>query len=961
MPQPPAPPPGGVSPVLVGRRAEFDALARAITSPPALIVVQGEAGIGKSRLVRELLAAAPPSAEELVGQCQPLHDPFPLGPVLDAFRQQRDRIDVRDLSPVVGNLAPLVPEIADRLPAPPERPADQRDARHQIFRAATELIEHLSPAVLVLEDVHWADAVTFDFLTYLIAHQPAEVTVVVTSRIDLGATPVGESFARAPEGRTRTARLAPLDVAQVGELSRHLLGVDVPDPVAAALHEVTGGVPFVVEEVLRTLLVQLPAADIPTHTDALAALSVSTALRDVVVQRLMSLDATAREVIEAAAVVGPTVDPTLTAELTEHDARQVAAALTAAHAAGLLHEQDGRSRFRHVLAQQIVYDATPLPTRQWWHARIARVLEERHDPILSARIAHHYQRAGLVKDFVRWAEAAADEAVRHGNEAAAAEFLREATADMTGLSIDDRVRIATKLGRAAVDGLAHAESAPILTRLLESEQLTPAARGELRFALGRLYRQQGFARDGYGEIERAVDELDERPDLQARALAVLAAPETVVDVSLEAHLARCAQAVAAAQRAGSVDVELGVRIARASLLLEQGDPAAWGLIDAARRDPVVLTQPREHARAALNWAQGALHIGNVRRADELLAEGRSIAERSLSPRLLEVFELVGAMVDHAAGRWDGLAERADALASRAFGFGAASFEARYLHHLVQGSRGNAAEAVEGLTDLIRDCERVGAVWPLVPARAALARLRLTLGDPQAAFDEASAALEQIRRKGMWAWAADALVCQVEAATDLGTVDDVRVRVTSIGDRVRDAQAPGITVAVMTCEALIAHHDGNTSTAEERLSHARAAAHEAGLVHVAARSTERLGDWRCERAGADGPSLLTEALTAYGGLSARQDIARVTRTMRRHGVPVPYPWRGGRPTHGNDLSRREQEVVQRAAAGRTNRAIAAELYLSPRTVETHMSNALRKLGLTSRDELDAAALEALTSD
>ena len=84
-------------------------------------------------------------------------------------------------------------------------------------------------------------------------------------------------------------------------------------------------------------------------------------------------------------------------------------------------------------------------------------------------------------------------------------------------------------------------------------------------------------------------------------------------------------------------------------------------------------------------------------------------------------------------------------------------------------------------------------------------------------------------------------------------------------------------------------------------------------------------------------------------------------MRRHGVPVPYPWRGGRPTHGNDLSRREQEVVQRAAAGRTNRAIAAELYLSPRTVETHMSNALRKLGLTSRDELDAGALEALTSD
>ena len=198
--------------------------------------------------------------------------------------------------------------------------------------------------------------------------------------------------------------------------------------------------PFVVEEVLRTLLARLPAAEIPSHPHSLAALYVSTALRDVVVQRLTTLDASAREVIDAAAVIDLTIDPALLAEVTEYDARQVAAALTAAHAAGLLHDQDGRIRFRHVLAQQIVYDATPLPMRQWWHARVAQVLEERHDPMLSARIAHHYQRAHRVRDFVRWAEAAADEAVRHGNEAAAAEFLREATADMAALSLDDRDR-----------------------------------------------------------------------------------------------------------------------------------------------------------------------------------------------------------------------------------------------------------------------------------------------------------------------------------------------------------------------------------------------------------------------------------------------------------------------------------------------------------------------------------------
>ena len=73
-------------------------------------------------------------------------------------------------------------------------------------------------------------------------------------------------------------------------------------------------------------------------------------------------------------------------------------------------------------------------------------------------------------------------------------------------------------------------------------------------------------------------------------------------------------------------------------------------------------------------------------------------------------------------------------------------------------------------------------------------------------------------------------------------------------------------------------------------------------------------------------------------------------MRRHGVAVPYPWRGGRRALGTDLSDREREIALLAAEGRTNREIAAELFLSPRTVETHMSHALRKLGLSSREEL-----------
>ena len=938
------------SPVLVGRDAELAQVRAAVAAAPSIVVIEGEAGIGKSRLLQELVASEAGDALFLLGHCQHLLDPFPLGPVIDALRRHADRIETVRLSPVVGCLGALVPEIADRLPAPPEPLTDQHEARHRIFRAVTELLGHLAPGVLVLEDLHWADRVTFDFLAYLAAHQPPDLSIVVTTRPEAGALPVGEAFARAVAGPARTVTLRELGPASVGELARSILDADVPDETAEALYEVTGGVPFVVEEVLRTMLERQPAAEIPRHPDAIAELSFSTALRDVVRERLAALDALAVEVLGAAAVADLTVDAGLVAEVTGYNMRKVARALDAAYAIGLLHDHEGRSRFRHVLAQQVIYDEVPSPTRRWLHLRIAQVLEESGGASRSARIAHHYQRAGRPAEFVRHAEAAADEAIGRGNDAVAADLLRQATADMASLAPDARVRLATKLGRAAVDGLAHAEAMPILARLLDEGDLPALARGELGLALGRLQRQQGHARDGFRTIERAVPDLDGRPDLQARALAVLAVPETVVDVSIATHLERCEQAEAAAERAGADDVSLSVRITRGSLLLEQGRPEAWDLIDAVRRDGVLLAHPREHARAAVNWAQGALHGGHLRRADELLAEGRAVAESAGFERVAEVYVLVGAMADYENGRWDGLAERVRDLAVPGLGFGAASLDARLLHGLVLTATATGTEAREQLAGVIADCERVGSVWPLIPAQAALSRLLLSTGDAHGSLAQARAAVDQAGRKGLYVWAAAPMLCLVDAAVAMGTVAEVRAEVADLASHLGDVDAPAALTAVRICEAIVAQADGDAAAVERLLASARHAAAAAGLVYVAAQVEERLGDWRCAHGAGSGPALLEGALRTYGGLDARRDIARVTQLMRRHGVAVPYPWRGGRRALGTDLSDREREIALLAAEGRTNREIAAELFLSPRTVETHMSHALRKLGLRSREEL-----------
>lgn len=917
------------------------------------MVIEGEAGIGKSRLVRELVAAVSQDRVVLLGHCQPLHEPLPLAPVLDALHPHGNRIDAGALSSVVGCLRALIPEIADKLPPSPPPPTDQHEARHQIFRAAVELLDHLAPAVLVLEDLHWADTVTCDFVAFLATHQPSGLAVVVTTRTDAGVVRMGEIFARAPAGPARVVKLAPLVLTEVGELARNILSVEIPDATAQALLEVTGGMPFVIEEVLRTLLERLPAVEIPSHAEEIASLSVSTALRDVVGERLSTLDAVAAEILGAASVVGAEVDPELVADVTERSARQVADALSAAHAVGLLHDQDGRSRFRHVLAQQIVYDATPAPLRRWCHARVAEVLEERHDPSSSARIAHHYRRAGRPVDYVRHAEAAADQAVALGNEAAAADLLRQASTEMAALPMADRVRVAVKLGRAAVDGLAHSEAAPVLTELLEAWDLPPSARGELGLALGRLHRQEGFAAAGYAAIARAVEDLEERPDLQARALSVLSAPETIAGIPASEHEARCKAAERAAARSGSPEVMLAVRIARASLLLEQGRSEAWQVIDDFRADAVTQRYPREHARATLNWAQGAVHTGAVRRADELLSEARLAAQRAGTPRLDEVVQLVQAMVDFAAGRWEGLAERVRAMVSQPLGFDAAALDARLLHGAMLRSSGDASEAIEILSHLVDDCERVGSVWPLIPARAALSFTLLSAGDAERAWEQATAAWNEARHKELWGWGAEAVVGAVESGVLTGRIGEAVPLVTELEARLHDSSSPRAVAALRVAQSLIAEHTGDGADVERLLNDARTTASEAGLTYDAAQITERLGTWLCSQEAPEGPALLVEALTVYGRLTARRDVARVTQTMRRHDIAVPYPWRGGRRGHGNELSLREQEVARLATQGHSNRDIAAELFLSTRTVETHMSSVLRKLGLRTRDELKTA--------
>ncbi|MEV4628028.1 AAA family ATPase [Micromonospora sp. NPDC049523] len=967
-----------VSRILVGRTDELTTLRTAISAPPSIVLVEGEAGVGKSRLVEEALHGF--AGHRLLGQCDALREPFPLGPVLDALRDAAVHLPpARRLSPLLGALVPLLPEIADRLPPALDPLPDQRAERHRLFRAAAAFLDTLGPVALVLEDLHWSDQGTWEFLAFLGAHPPAGLSIVLSRRpgSPLGS-PLAESLSRLRTRPPVRVSVPPLTRAETGRLASTLLGTEPPpEAFVAELYERTGGIPFVIEEVLRDLAERLPAApgqdpgdpdgvpspdpaagwpqitDLTAHT--LAGLAVPNVLRDVLTHRLDGLDERAREVLGAAAVLGLVPDERTLATMVGADRGEIARALAGALAAGLLYERDGRCRFRHALARQVVYEALPSPNRRWLHLRAAQALEGDQDraarPV--AQLAHHYRHADLPAEFVRHAEAAADLAIGQGDDATAAGYLLEAVA-VPELPRPLRVRLAVKLGRAAIEGLAHAEAVPVLERLLVDDRLPARARGELRLTLGRLLRQQGQAERGYAEIERSLTDLV-NPGLRARALAILAAPNTAVGRRLDEHLARAREARSAAAASGDPQAVLAVRSAYTSLELERGAPGAWSLVDELLGDPTLVANPREQARACVNLAQAALQAGYLDRAEALLLRGQQVVDQADYPRLAAVVELVGVLVDRAAGRWTGLEERLHRLLRRGSEFPAADLDVRLNLGTLLTAYGRVDEAEGWLREMVDLARRAGAVWPLIAGRAALARLLLGNGDPAGALAEAHRGLELVRHKGIWNWGADTVQVAVDALAALDRLGEAARLTDELADGLATAEVPTAQARLAQCRAVLLRAD-DPLAAVALLDPTRAELARLGLVAEVARLDEIRGDWWC--AGPDpsgqvrGAQSLRDALTVYGTLGAGADIARVCRTMRTHRVAIPYPWRGGRQSYGDALSPREREVATLAARGRTNQEIAVRLCLSRRTVESHVANALRKLGGQSRRELAA---------
>lgn len=942
-----------VSPTLVGRDEELQRLLPALARPPAVVVIEGEAGIGKTRLVAEL-ASRPELADRpvLTGGCVHIREPFPLGPVVEALRGGGEHLTAAGLSPVTGALRPLLPELAHLLPAMPESLGDRVGERHRVFRGLAELIGSLGPVVLILEDMHWADEQTVEFLGYLLSDPPAGLCVMFTFRGEEVGPGVRALTARLPASVARVqVALPPFGTAATSELAASALGAErVSEDFASYLCDRASGLPFAIQELLALLRARgtLVRRGSGWARKTIDELDVPIGVRDSVLERVSHLTAAARAAVEAAAVLEVLVPvPALVA--TCRVSRQEALdGLDEALERGLLLEQSGKVGFRHLLAVQAVYDSIPLSRRQDLHSRAASAVRELN-PVPLGQVAHHLRHAGLVQDWVEAAEKAADRAIALGDDSEAVRLL-EAVLRHAPLEDGRRSRLAVKLGWASTDARQEVNVVGLLSDALGRE-LPRAVRGELLFLLAvNLERAADEPERQWQVFAEAVEYLDGQPALAVHAMVGLGLP-TTPNVPLAEHVAWLERALEQLPAIDEPALTVFILGKVAMVLTAMGDPRWATLASRMLEQTGGAPAHRREVIAYSSLGMDACYAGHHEMAERLLTAAMRGAAGCDATRMAEIFCRKGlAVLAYSRGTWDGLAEEVAFLVDRL------TDRPRY-RALVDAiaaclalARGELDAARRQLDDVVDRCLAMGAIDLLPLPMSSYIRLATTQGGGAAVIERAEAACAVWEARGLWPVSVRTVPALVEALVTADRLEEAEELVSRVEQRLRGLDAPLAPAALAQARGLITAGTARWQAAADQLVTAAEAYDRLRCPYEAAQAREqaagclfRLGDRRAE-------DLLQQTLTEYGRLGARWDLDRAALLARRQGVSSPARHRSGPRGYGSTLSPREDEVARLAATGLSNKEIARELFLSAKTVDKHLGAALRKLGLHSRTAL-----------
>jgi DNA-binding CsgD family transcriptional regulator len=947
-----------LSPDFVAREAELAKLEDALQDGPAVVLVEGEAGVGKTRLLQEFTqSAAGRTAQVLVAQCLPFRQPHTLGPLVDAVRQAAGGVARFQLSALAGALRPLFPEWADELPTAPEPAEDATAARHRVFRALAELLGRLRVTVLVVEDAHWADEATLEFLLFA---QP-KVSLVISYRPE--EVPAGSQLlrlsSRPPPGAVllRLA-LGPLDAAATESLVSSMLG---GEPVSAEfgefVHRWTEGLPLAVEELVRLMhdRCDLAMSGRGWVCRPLAEIAVPPTLRDAVLERAARLDADTNLVLRASAVLAAPAHERTLAAVAGLPRGRARAGLAVALGCGMLADVGpGMAAFRHVLAARAVHEAITSPDRRILHRRAARALERQPERPAS-RLANHYREAGETAQWCHYAEQAADEALAAGDEATAFTLLHGL---LTGASLQPPhlARLAGKIPLGTVAGHARCHDlAGALRAALGAAIPDPPAAALIRVALARVLRVM-HDDEATVQLEQAIPHLDQDSAEAAWALTMLSWPGDVTwPASLHLRwLRRAARMPPLADPAA----RLRLTVDRASVLLALGDPEGWDVAAEIPLAPANVLEARQVTRAHKNIGESAMIWGRYGEARHRLDLAGDLAASHGYARLQSDVLIAEAHLDWFVGAWDGLSQRAADLACSDDLTPLNRLEAALVAVLLQTALSPPAEASAALRHLHDQARLHDELAYCSEPAAALAMLHLADGRTGEALEVTREPVSLVQRKQAWVWAAEIAPARAAALAAAGRTGEAEQFVAAFARGLHGRNAPGPKAGLALSRAILA--EAQTMPTNAALLYARAAAAWQALPRpfdaLLARERQAaclLAAGRAESAAA----LLTEVYDGLARLGAQPHAERIAQQLHELGVGVRPVARRGRRGYGDQLSPRELDVVRLVVSGKTNSEIARALVLSPTTVSGHVKSALRKFRVSSRTTLAVRAAEA----
>jgi DNA-binding CsgD family transcriptional regulator len=949
---------------LVGRDAELRVLRavlpRVLENQAQVLALSGQAGVGKSRLAQECLAVARDRGFlPLAGAGGALQQDLAYAPLVEALRPLVRAAAEPGRSALVEGLPDLGRLFGDlSLPPSPEL-RDPGLERTRMFESVCRLLERASarqPVVLLLDDAHWADRGSLALLHYLVrglAGRP--ILAILTYRDDEADAALGELLA----GLRRAGALTELPLTglsdeAVGLLAHNLLDGAVPAGLLDVLTSRSGGLPLFVDALVGSFVESGALyryeglwALAPQHAEA-----VPAAVSALVESRVRRLPGDARQVLDLLAVCGARADHALLEQLMP--GAGLLDGLSALRADGVVVEEviDGRIRYRvtHALLCEVAYDLLPLVVRRRRHADVARAVQD-SAPEQRGLLATHVRRAGDEVD----AGYAFDVLVAAADDALARRAGDEVLADVRA-ALD----LAATLGRpGAVAGL-HDRLAQGYGLVGDQERAVSAwlaAAAARDDGVGRAERLQraaqlevevGRYREGRCHVSEAEERLARVPPGPVHVSLAL----TRMHIALRSEDSAEIGAVTAdleqlRQRVESPQAWFGVHTGRLQVAGMAGRYAE-GRVHLTALLQLVSELPDELGESArrpgffveLGW-------GDLASASQLARDALDCARRTGVPTLERSPRTNLGIAAFFAGDWaETLRQARDVIdLGQRVGPPRATASGLALRGLVLLRRGQPVEAMQCAVRAREALERASAVdrHGLAPIELVEAWAALVMGEVATA---AARAEDSVRRVSTLQ--VTALSALAEARIALGDLPAAAATAGALAALGPDAPYPG---------ALAAWIHGRVDRDETLLRRAGDELAALGFVYEAAVARLDLAELTAARA-APWDSALEESLRALERLGAQPQVDRARRLMRRLGQRPPAPRR--QPRAGG-LSAREEQVARLVARGLSNPEIAAQLYLSIRTVTTHLQNSYARLGLTSRTALTRYVLEELPPD